>query len=516
MDSTRRPMALLLCNLTLAAALAFAAPILAAPTQDVRIEHVTVISPEQPGPIKDADVLIHDGRIVALAAHGKSDAASNGAKTGHSPVLTINGRGLYLTPGLIDSHVHLGEIPGMTAAQEAKHPDIAKAARDQIPRSYLLYGFTTLIDLVDTPGGIKRWQAQPLKPDTYFCGPAPVVDGYPLVFMPKPQRYRLLPYMLVEPGTTAPAGIDASEHTPSAVVARMKADGAICVKTFFEHGFGDMHDLPVPKPETVRELVRAAHAAGLPVLLHANSSEAQEFGVETGVDIIAHGMWNWSESSRTTDITPTIQKTLDGILTANMGWQPTIQVLYGITDLFSTSWLANPRLQEVLPASLISWYGTPEGQWFHDVLAQSITAAQGKDPKAAEAAINAQLAVPIARVEHTTAALVARGGRLLFGTDTPSAPTYANPPGLNGWLEMHRLSDAGLTPAQIFQAATLTNAQSLKLDRDVGTVAVGKKANLLLLRADPTQSIDAYAGIVKVILGGTVLDPATLRASRIH
>ena len=98
----------------------------------------------------------------------------------------------------------------------------------------------------------------------------------------------------------------------------------------------------------------------------------------------------------------------------------------------------------------------------------------------------------------------------MFGSDTPSAPTYANPPGLNEWLEMHRLIDAGETPAQIFKSATLTNARALKLDRDIGTVQVGKRANLLLLRQDPTRTIDAYAGIVKVILDGRVLDPSEL------
>jgi hypothetical protein len=36
--------------------------------------------------------------------------------------------------------------------------------------------------------------------------------------------------------------------------------------------------------------------------------------------------------------------------------------------------------------------------------------------------------------------------RLLFGTDTRSSPTYANPPGLNGCLEMRHLVDAGVTP----------------------------------------------------------------------
>ena len=36
----------------------------------------------------------------------------------------------------------------------------------------------------------------------------------------------------------------------------MKADGAICVKTFFECGFGGVRDLPVPKLETIREVVK--------------------------------------------------------------------------------------------------------------------------------------------------------------------------------------------------------------------------------------------------------------------
>ena len=52
----------------------------AAAAQDVRIEHVTVISPERSAPLIDASVLIHDGRIVSLAAHDKT------------PALTLNGK----------------------------------------------------------------------------------------------------------------------------------------------------------------------------------------------------------------------------------------------------------------------------------------------------------------------------------------------------------------------------------------------------------------------------------------
>jgi imidazolonepropionase-like amidohydrolase len=130
--------------------------------------------------------------------------------------------------------------------------------------------------------------------------------------------------------------------------------------------------------------------------------------------------------------------------------------------------------------------------------------------------MNEDIGPVMERGRLATAYFMSQHGRILFGTDTPSAPTYANPPGLNGWLEMHRLIDAGETPAQIFNSATLVNARAFRLDRDIGTVQVGKRANLLLLRQDPMQTIDAYAGIVKVILNGRVLDPGDLAASAAH
>lgn len=60
----------------------------------------------------------------------------------------------------------------------------------------------------------------------------------------------------------------------------------------------------------------------------------------------------------------------------------------------------------------------------------------------------------------------------------------------------------------------MSNARALKLDREIGTVQVGKRANLLLVRADPRKTIQAYQEIAKVILGGRVLDPSMLAANR--
>lgn len=115
-----------------------------------------------------------------------------------------------------------------------------------------------------------------------------------------------------------------------------------------------------------------------------------------------------------------------------------------------------------------------------------------------------------ARAANATRYLARHNGRLLFGTDTPSSPLYTNPPGLNGWREMNRLVEAGLTPAQVFRAATRANAEAMGLDAELGTVQVGKRANLLLVREDPTRSIRAYDEIVKVILNGQAFDRSAL------
>ncbi len=91
---------------------------------DLQIEHVTIVSPERAIPMRDAFVSVHDGRIVSISTAGRATQSSPGT-------FAMDGSGLFLAPGLIDSHVHLSGIPGMTPEQEAQHPDIAKAAPER-------------------------------------------------------------------------------------------------------------------------------------------------------------------------------------------------------------------------------------------------------------------------------------------------------------------------------------------------------------------------------------------------
>jgi imidazolonepropionase-like amidohydrolase len=132
----------------------------AAPAADLTIEHVTIVSPERAEPVPNATVVIRDDRIAAITTGWRRRApAANSA--------LIEGKGLYLTPGLIDSHVHLSDVPGMNFKDEQAHPDLVEAARAQFPRSYLLYGYTTIVDLISTPQIQAVWQAaSDVRPDT--------------------------------------------------------------------------------------------------------------------------------------------------------------------------------------------------------------------------------------------------------------------------------------------------------------------------------------------------------------
>jgi len=61
---------------------------------------------------------------------------------------------------------------------------------------------------------------------------------------------------------------------------------------------------------------------------------------------------------------------------------------------------------------------------------------------------------------------------LLFGSDTPGVEGFGNPPGLNGRLELQNWADAGATLSLILRAATLENAKSPRLARELGSIEV--------------------------------------------
>ncbi len=459
----------------------------------ILIRDVMVASPERDAAYGPVSVRITGTSIGAI---GKNLDAGAGDTI-------IDGAGRYLVPGLIDSHVHLGDLPGFRPEDVEAHPDAAAAATAQTPRAYLFHGFTSVIDLAGGGKAIGAWNAQELRPHAYYCGAAPVQDGYPTNYVPAPQRYELVPDYLYDPagGAPLPAGANAADHTPDAIVARIAGDDAICVKSYYERGFGPARNqLPVPSTALMQELVAAAHARELPVLLHANAEAAQAFGVAAGVDAFAHGMWHWNDADAT-HVEGVVADEIRQAVAAGIALQPTIQVLYGEGELLDPDFLGRPALADVYPEAQLEFYASADGQWFHDILANNVY-TDGWSPDSPF----------VQRVMAASAFFAAEGGRLLFGSDTPSAPTYANPPGLNSRWEMDRWIEAGLPARAVFRAATIGNADFFGLDDEIGTVAAGKRADLLLLDGNPFESVAAFDGIVTVIVAGRPVERETLSA----
>jgi imidazolonepropionase-like amidohydrolase len=95
-----------------------------------------------------------------------------------------------------------------------------------------------------------------------------------------------------------------------------------------------------------------------------------------------------------------------------------------------------------------------------------------------------------------------RGVGTLAGTDAPIDDAI---PGLSLHEELELMVEAGLTPLEALRTATSAPAQFLGFADSLGTVAVGKRADLLILSADPSMDIRNTQRIETVILGGTLL-----------
>jgi imidazolonepropionase-like amidohydrolase len=95
------------------------------------------------------------------------------------------------------------------------------------------------------------------------------------------------------------------------------------------------------------------------------------------------------------------------------------------------------------------------------------------------------------------------GVTLLAGTDQVV-------PGHSIYRELELLVEAGLTPIEAIRCATLTPAEVLGVSAEVGTVEVGKRADLVILDADPTQDIHSIRRVHWTVSRGRVFAPQDL------
>src|SRR5215213_5501640 len=148
--------------------------------------------------------------------------------------------------------------------------------------------------------------------------------------------------------------------------------------------------------------------------------------------------------------------------------------------------------------SRLKYIPAPTEEWWRNALNESIRVI----PNADDRKMRHQRKLEIVGLMHRT------GVRLLAGTDAPNPYVF---PGFSLHDELELFVEAGLSPLEALQTATINPAKFLGKEKEIGTIEKGKLADLVLLEANPLDNISNTQRINAVVVNGRYLPQETLR-----
>jgi imidazolonepropionase-like amidohydrolase len=415
------------------------------------VENTTIFDSTSKKMIAGQTLIVKDGRFVAVDRAGAAAAYPDGARV-------IDGRGKYCIPGLIDAHVHL-----------VHRIDYAHVTGDEILPLFLAAGVTSVRstgDEIIAQSVVSHFaQAHPDTCPRVFLASG-LIDGNPPIHKD--------------------VGIPV---TDPAKVPELVADMAAWKVTTLKIYAGQVR--PVG-----REVIREGHRRGLVVTAHLGRYPAQE-AIEDGVDCLEHitSVFDFAfapdaprgrEGRANLDLqTREAQALVAALVEQGVMVDPTLTVFKNMLLLSDLQEIHNHADNALVPERL-------KEHWTNYRL------SQGHTPGTREVRQK-----EFARYEELTGILYRAGVPLLVGTD--AAEPYC-PPGWSLHQEMELLVESGVPAADVLASATLQNARVLKAEGDLGSIATGKRADLVILDADPTADIRHTRRIHAVIHDGLVCD----------
>jgi len=288
---------------------------------------------------------------------------------------------------------------------------------------------------------------------------------------------RLLLAGLVDAG-----GLKAFGH----VTAETPAEGEAVVTRYHAAGFEQIKLYTFLKPEVVRAIAAKAHSLGMTVTGHVPQALTTVEGIEAGMDQINH--LNYASSMMRPDggrgavdvNSDTAQKAIQFLKNHNTVVDPTA----GWGEMAGHS-------KEVDVASFEP--GIDKAPFVLESKFRGMGAATSAE----------QMRMRTAQTLAVIGALHKGGVSIIPGSDT-GLVGY----GLHRELELY--VEAGMTPLEAIQSATIVSARAMKLDRDSGTIEVGKRADMILVGGDPLTNIQDLRNVKRVVANGRIFDPAQL------
>jgi imidazolonepropionase-like amidohydrolase len=403
---------------------------------------VTLIPMDRERTIPHQTVIVHKSRIIDIKNSNKAILPDDAVR--------IDGRGMYLIPGLADMHVHahspedlaLFVANGVTTVRNMRGSQIHLAYR-QLIKEEKLFG-----------------------PTLYTCGA--ILDG--------------------TPPTGESVTVVETEEQARQIVADQKQAGYDCIKVYTRLS-----------RHVYKALITAAKENNIPVTGHVPTEAGLDLALALRQNSIEHltgymgAIHDGNEESvngakvvKESDI-PIVAKD-----TASSGvWNcPTLVVQQNYASATEKRTIEDhPELKYVAPVRLAMWDPARERRFL------------GTDFQAIKRGISV--------LKKIVYSLHEQGAGLLLGTDAPSRFVV---PGFSAHRELKNLVDSGLTPYEALSTATRNPAIFLKASSQFGTIAPGKRADFILLKADPLKNISNTEKIAGVMLRGKWLPEGKLNS----
>ena len=418
------------------------------------ITGATLLDGRGGAPIANATIVVRDGKIEC-------------AGTCHVPaeVDVIDARGMFVTPGLFDAHVHFSQTGWADGRPDAidvrdlypyeKTVGELRLHPERFAHSHLCSGITGVFDV----GGYtwtneldKRFANDSTTPHIATAGPLlSTLDHW--LNLPAERQFIHLK----------------DEATARDGVRYLAAQGADAIKVWY------IQD----NPAAIDAAGGAAGAAKLPLIVHATELERAKVAVHAGAKLLVHGV----EDLPVDDEFIALMKARGTILT------PTLTVAGGYVRLLESA--ANDTAVAI----------DDPNRCVDAATRAKIDKTPSLTTKANIAAFAARVAKEEATARQNLKRLVDAGIPIATGTDAGNPLTLHGP---SIYAEMEAMQGAGMTPMQVVIASTATAARAAGLDAVTGTLQKGKSADLLLLTADPTKDVRAFRSVKFVMRGGVI------------
>ena len=423
-------------------------------------------------PRRDATVVIHGERILSVG--GARLAAASRKRYPGARVVDLTGR--HLLPGFIDMHAHVTMLPegpdGMLA------PYIDRAATAHVLKTLLSMGITTVrnpaapaVDSVELRAAVAGGR---------ITGPRIFTAGESLNMGTGP--------------TNAPGIWVNDEAEVKSAIRKQAATGVDYVKLYAS--------LP---PRLVKAAIVESHAHGLKVIGHLQETTWTQ-AAEDGIDFITHGV-PWAAEYLPVDKRAAYDE-FGGSLRGRIRWLELVDI-NGPEIRRMVRVLARRRIpiDPTLVAYHTKFWGD-DAQYLQSpdlALVPDLILRQWRPNWlnwTEREFLRARLMWP--KVQQLVRLYYDEGVPLLAGSDMPNPWVV---PGAGFHRELQLLVEAGIPPLAVITIATWNGAKALGVGGDTGSVKPGRRADLVVLTADPLLSMTNTRKILWVMKDGVIHQP---------